>query len=55
MFEHAGEHVVGQEAHVLGEHAEDEPVDEMGYGLAVVAAPAQRLSERGKCGRRAFG
>ena len=39
--EHTGEELVRQEADVLGEHAEDEPVDEVGDRLRVVPAGAE--------------
>ena len=38
LFQHPREHVAGQQAHVVGEHAEDEPVDEVRDRVRVVAA-----------------
>ena len=55
LLQHAREQVVGQQAHVLGEHAEDQPVDEVRHGLRVVAAVPQRLRQRGEPLRRALG
>ena len=55
MLQHAREQVVGQQTHVLGEHAEDQPVDEMRHGLRVVAAVPQRLRQRREPLRRALG
>ena len=46
LLQHPGEHVAGQQAHVVGEHAEDEPVDEVRHPVRVVAAVTQRLGER---------
>ena len=45
MLEHPGEHVVVEQAHVLGEHAEHESVHEMRHGLRVMAPLAERLRE----------
>ena len=44
--QHPREHVVRQQPDVVGEHAEDEPVDEVGHRLRVVAALPQRLRHR---------
>ena len=55
MFQHAGKHIVGQQADVFGEHAEDEAVDEMGDLLRVVAAGPQGLRQRGEGGSGALG
>ena len=55
MVQHAGKHVVGQEADVFGKHAEDEAVDEMGDLLRVVAAGPQGLCQRGEGGGGALG
>jgi type II restriction/modification system DNA methylase subunit YeeA len=38
MLQHALEHLVGQKIDVFGEHAKDQPVDEMGDPLGVFAA-----------------
>ena len=46
VAQHPREHVARQQADVVGEHAEDEPVDEVGYRLRVVAALSQRLRDR---------
>ena len=40
MSEHAREHVVQQQANILGEHTEDKPVDEMRHQLRGVTACA---------------
>ena len=55
MVQHAGKHVVGQQADVFGEHAEDQAVDEMGDLLRVVAAGPQGLREGGEGGGGALG
>ena len=55
MAQHPREHVVRQQTDVVGEHAEDEPVDEVCDRLRVVAALAQRLRHRRERGRRALG
>ena len=54
MAQHPREHVVRQQPDVGGEHAEDEPVDEVRDRLRVVAALAQRLRHRRERGRRAL-
>ena len=51
-FQHLLEELVGQEADVLGEHAEDQAVDEVGDGLRRVAALAQAQREGGELRRR---
>ena len=40
MAQHPREHMVRQQADVVGEHAEDEPVDEVRDRLRVMAALA---------------
>ena len=45
VFEHAGEHGVGQQSHILGEHAEHEAVDEVSHLLRGVALVPERLGE----------
>ena len=55
MLQHPGEQVVGQQAHVLGEHAEHETVDEVRHRLRVVAALPQRLRQLREGRRRPFG
>ena len=45
VFEHAGEHGVGEQPHVLGEHAEHETVHEVGHFLRGVALLPERLRE----------
>ena len=55
MLQHAREHIVGQQTHILREHAEDQPVDEMRDRLGIMAARPQRLGQRGEGGRRALG
>ena len=55
VLQHPGEHPVRQQAHVLGEHAEHEPVDEVRHRLGAVAAFAQRPGEPGEGRRRALG
>ena len=54
-FQHAGEHVVGQQPHVLGEHAEHQPVDEVGDRVRVVAAVLQGERQLGEGRRGALG
>ena len=51
MPQHPREHVVRKQADVVGEHAEDEPVDEVRDRLRFVAALAQRLGNRRERGR----
>ena len=55
LIQHAREQLVGQQTNVLGEHAEDQPVDEMRDGLRVVTAVPQRLRQRREPLRRALG
>ena len=55
MAQHPREHVVRQQADVVGEHAEDEPVDEVRDRLRVVAAIAKRLRNRRERRRGALG
>ena len=55
LSQHAREHVIGQQPHVVGEHAEDEPVDEVRDRLRIVAALPQRLRDHGEGRRRALG
>ena len=55
MPQHPREHVVRKQADVVGEHAEDEPVDEVRHRLRVVPALAQRLGYRRERGRHALG
>ena len=43
--QHPREHVVRQQADVVGEHAEDQPVDEVGDRRRVVPALAKRLGD----------
>ena len=50
LLQHPREHVIGQQAHVVGEHAEHEPVDEVRDGMRIVASLPQRL--RDGCERR---
>ena len=52
LLQHPREHAVRQQADVLGEHAEHEPVDEMRHDPRVVAALSQSLGKRGegRCG-----
>ena len=45
LSQHPGEHVIGQQAHVVGEHAEDEAVDEMRDHGRIVATRPQRLGD----------
>ena len=45
VLQHAGEHVAGEQAHVLGEHAEHQPVHEVGYLLRFVALVTEGLRE----------
>ena len=55
VAQHPREHVVRQQADVVGEHAEDEPVDEVRDRLRVVAAIAKRLRHRRERCRGALG
>ena len=55
VLQHPPEHVVRQQAHVLGEHAEHQPVDEMRDGLGVVAALAEPLGQGGELRGRLLG
>ncbi len=52
---HPGEYVVGQQAHILGKHAENQPVDEMRHRLRVVSTFPQRLRQRCESFRRTLG
>ena len=55
MPQHPREHVVWKQADVVGEHAEDQPVDEVRDPRRVVPALAQRLSNRRERRRHALG
>ena len=55
MPQHPREHVVRKQADVVGEHAEDEPVDEVRDRLRLVTALGQRLGDRRERGRHALG
>ena len=55
LLQHPGEHVAGQQAHVVGEHAEDEPVDEVRDRVRVLTAFPQRLRDRRERPRRLLG
>ena len=55
VFQQPPEHVVGQQRHVLGEHAEHQPVDEMGHRAPVMAPLAQPVGEVGEGRGRLFG
>jgi hypothetical protein len=51
LFQHTLEHAFGQKSGILSEHAEDQPIDEVGDGFRTVATRAQSLRESGKvCG-----
>ena len=54
MLQHPGEHAAGQQAHVLGEHAEHQTVDEVRHRLRIVAPVAEALRKLGEGRRRAF-
>ena len=43
---HALEHFVRQQAHIFGEHAEDQPIDEVRNRVRIIAAGAKALGER---------
>jgi hypothetical protein len=45
MLQYAGEYGIGEQLNILGKHAEDESVDEMGNGLGVVFACTKPLCE----------
>ena len=47
--------MVGQQANVLGEHAENEPIDEVGNRMGFMAACAQPLGKLGEFLCRLFG
>ena len=55
LVQHPREHAVRQQADVLREHAEHQPVDEMRDRLRIVAPLPQSLRQRGEGRRRAFG
>jgi hypothetical protein len=55
MLEHPPEHVARQQAHVFGENAENEAVDEMRNGFRVVPAFPESLREGGEAARRLLG
>ena len=55
MPQHPREQVVRKQADVVGEHAEDEPVDEVHDRRQFLAALAQRLGHRRERDRRALG
>ena len=55
LLQHPGEHVGGQQPHILGEHAEHQAVDEVRDRLRRVAALAQRLRKPRERRRRALG
>ena len=46
LLQHPREHVIGQQAHVVGEQAEHEPVDEVRDRVRVVTALPQPLLDR---------
>ena len=54
VLEHAGEHGVGEQPHILSEHAEDEAVHEVSHLLRRVALVPERLRELCEVPRRAF-
>ena len=54
MFQHAGEHGIGEQPNILRKHAEDEPVDEMRDGLGIMAACAKPLRQAGELLRGFF-
>ena len=45
LLQHPREHLAGQQTHIVGEHAEDELVDEVSDRLGIVPAFAQRPRE----------
>ena len=55
LLQHARERVVRQQPDVVGERAEDEPVDEVRHGARVVAALPQALRDRREGRRRPLG
>ena len=55
MPQHPREHVVRQQADVVGEHAEDQPVDEVRHRLRIVTALSQRLGDGRERRRHALG
>ena len=52
LFQHPREHVSGQQAHILGEHAEHQTVDEVRYRLRIVTPIPQALCKLRKGCRR---
>ena len=55
MPQHPREHVVRQQANVVGEHAEDQAVDEVRDRLRIVTALSQRLGDGRERRRHALG
>ena len=54
-FQHLREQLLGQQPHILGEHAEDELVDEMRDAMRLVPAVAQPLGDPGEFARGFLG
>jgi hypothetical protein len=54
VVEHAREHLVWEQADILGEHAKDETVDEVRDGLGRMTALAEALSEASEVGSCLF-
>ena len=52
MLQHPGEHGVGEQPNILGKHAEDEPIDEMGDGVGVVSACTKPLRQTARIAQR---
>jgi hypothetical protein len=55
LLERVGEEPLGQQADVLGEHREDAAHEELGDGLAAVAADLEAVRQLGKVGRDVAG
>ena len=55
VLQHTAEHPIGQQAHVFGEHAENQAVDEMGNKLGVVSSLPQPLGKLCELSGRFFG
>src|SRR5262249_7647142 len=54
-LQHTREHLVREKANILSEHAEHEPVDEMGNDVCLVATVTQTLGQLGELLSRFLG
>ena len=55
LLQHALEHLAGQKANILGEHAKDETVDEVRDALRIMPCGAQALRQPGELSCRLLG